>query len=152
MTFDIVFVLGLTLAALVLFALDRLRLDQIAMAVPVVLLLSGILTPAEAVSGLSSRATVTVGSMLVLGLGLRKTGLVAAIGAWARTAPLGGKYTRLFVLCLVCALLSPVSHDHRRRDGVHSRFHRARRPGRGAGLPGISCPSPSFRSSGAPSR
>ncbi len=107
MTFDIVFVLGLTLAALVLFALDRIRVDQVALAVPVVLLLSGILTPAEAVSGLSSRATVTVGSMLVLGLGLRKTGLVSAIGAWARTAPLGGKYARMFALCLICALLSP---------------------------------------------
>ena len=107
MTFDIVFVLGVTLAALVLFALDRIRVDQVALAVPVVLLLSGILTPAEAVSGLSSRATVTVGSMLVLGLGLRKTGLVSAIGAWARTAPLGGKYARMFALCLICALLSP---------------------------------------------
>ena len=107
MTFDIVFVLGLTIAALVLFALDRLRLDQVAMSVPVVLLLVGILTPAEAVSGLSSRATVTVGAMLVLGLGLRKTGLVSAIGAWARTAPLGGKYSRMFALCLICALLSP---------------------------------------------
>ena len=107
MTFEITFVLGLTLAALVLFALDRLRLDQVAMAIPVVLLLSGILTPAEAVSGLSSRATVTVGAMLVLGLGLRKTGLVSAIGTWARTAPLGGKYTRMFALCLICAFLSP---------------------------------------------
>ena len=107
MTFEIAFVLALTLAALVLFALDRMRMDQVAMAVPVALLLTGILTPAEAVSGLSSRATVTIGSMLVLGLGLRKTGLVSAIGTWARTAPLGGKYTRLFVLCLVCATLSP---------------------------------------------
>ncbi len=107
MTFDILFVLGLTLAALILFALDRVRVDQVAMAVPAVLLLSGILTPGEAVSGLSSRATVTVGSMLVLGLGLRKTGLVSAIGAWARTAPLGGPYTRMFALCLICALLSP---------------------------------------------
>ena len=107
MTFDIAFVLGLTLAALVLFALDKLRVDQVALAVPVVLLLTGILTPAEAVSGLSSRATVTVGSMLVLGLGLRKTGLVAAIGAWAQTAPLGGKYARMFALCLICAFLSP---------------------------------------------
>ena len=107
MTFDIAFVLALTLAALVLFALDRIRVDQVAIAVPVVLLLSGILTPAEAVSGLSSRATVTVGSMLVLGLGLRKTGLVSAIGAWARTAPLGGKYARMLVLCLICAFLSP---------------------------------------------
>ncbi len=107
MTIEIAFVLALTLAALVLFALDRMRLDQVAMAVPVVLLITGILTPAQAVSGLSSRATVTVGSMLVLGLGLRKTGLVSAIGTWARTAPLGGKYMRLFVLCLVCATLSP---------------------------------------------
>ena len=107
MTFDIVFVLGLTLAALVLLALDRVRVDHLALAVPVVLLLSGILTPAEAVSGLSSSATVTVGSMLVLGLGLSKTGLVSIIGAWARTAPLGGKYARMFALCLICALLSP---------------------------------------------
>ncbi|WP_420636744.1 SLC13 family permease [Candidatus Palauibacter sp.] len=107
MTFDIVFVLGLALVALVLFAIDRLRLDQVAMAIPVALLLGGILTPAEAVSGLSSRATVTVGAMLVLGLGLRKTGLVAAIGLWARTAPLGGSYSRMFVLCLIVAFLSP---------------------------------------------
>ncbi len=107
MTFDIAFVFGLTLAALVLFSLDKLRVDQVALAVPVILLLSGLLTPAEAVSGLSSRATVTVGSMLVLGLGLRKTGLVSAIGAWARTAPLGGKYMRMFALCLICAALSP---------------------------------------------
>lgn len=45
MTFDIAFALGLTLAALVLIALDRLRMDHVAMAVPVALLLSGILTP-----------------------------------------------------------------------------------------------------------
>ena len=107
MTFEIVFVLGLTLAALLLFALDRLPIDQVALTIPVILLLSGIVTPTEAVSGLSSRATVTVGSMLVLGLGLKKTGLVSAIGAWAQTAPLGGQYMRMFVLCLICAFLSP---------------------------------------------
>ena len=107
MNFEIVFVLGLTLAALLLFALDRLPIDQVALTIPVILLLSGIVTPTEAVSGLSSRATVTVGSMLVLGLGLKKTGLVSAIGAWAQTAPLGGQYMRMFVLCLICAFLSP---------------------------------------------
>ncbi|MDE0394742.1 MAG: SLC13 family permease [Gammaproteobacteria bacterium] len=107
MTFEIVFVLGLTLAALLLFALDRLPIDQVAMTIPVILLLTGIVTPTEAVSGFSSRATVTVGSMLVLGLGLKKTGLVSAIGVWAQTAPLGGQYMRMFVLCLICAFLSP---------------------------------------------
>ncbi len=107
MTYEIVFVLVVAGAALVLFAMDRIRLDQLSMAVPVVLLLGGIIGPAEALSGLSSEATVTVAAMLVLGLGLVKTGLVAAIGTWARTAPLGGKTLRMFVLCLLVALLSP---------------------------------------------
>ncbi len=107
MTYEIVFVLLVSGAALVLFAMDRIRLDQLSMSVPVVLLLGGIIGPREALSGLSSEATVTVAAMLVLGLGLRKTGLVAAIGRWARTAPLGGNALRLFILCLLVALLSP---------------------------------------------
>ncbi len=107
MTYEIVFVLVVAAAALVLFAMDRIRLDQLSMSVPVVLLLGGIIGPADALSGLSSEATVTVAAMLVLGLGLRKTGLVAAIGIWARTAPLGGRTTRMFILCLLVAFLSP---------------------------------------------
>ena len=107
MTFEITFVFALTAVALVLFAAERVRLDQIALAVPVALLLSGVLTPAESVSGLSSLATVTVAAMLVLGLGLRKTGAVAAVGRWAQTAPLGGPTTRLLALCVIVAFLSP---------------------------------------------
>ncbi len=107
MTLEIGFVFAVTLLALILFAWERVRLDQVALAVPVALLLSGVLTPEETVSGLSSRATVTVAAMLVLGLGLRKTGAVAAIGHWAQTAPLGGPKMRLFALCLIVAALSP---------------------------------------------
>ena len=107
MNFEVVFVLAVAVAALVLFAMDRIRLDQLSMSIPVVLLLAGIVTPGEALSGLSSEATVTVAAMLVLGLGLRKTGVVNAIGMWARTAPLGGTTTRLLVLCLLVAFLSP---------------------------------------------
>lgn len=107
MTYEIVFVLVVAAAALVLFAMDRIRLDQLSMSVPVVLLLGGIIGPADALSGLSSEATVTVAAMLALGLGLRKTGLVAAIGVWARTAPLGGRNLRMFILCLLVAFLSP---------------------------------------------
>ena len=107
MTFDAIYVLAVVAAALVLFAMDRIRLDQLCMSVPVVLLLGGVLTPKEAFSGLASEATVTVAAMLVLGLGLKKTGLVDEIGHWAQTARLGGQRTRLFVLCLVVAALSP---------------------------------------------
>ena len=107
MTFDMVFVLVVAGLALVLFATDRIRVDQLSMAVPVVLLLGGVIGPREAFAGLSSDATVTVAAMLVLGLGLSNTGLVSAIAVWARTAPLGGKTTRMFALCALVALLSP---------------------------------------------
>jgi len=102
-----VFVFGLMAIALLLFASERMRLDQVGMFVPVCLLLSGVLTPEQAVSGLSSPATVTVAAMLVLGMGLRKTGVVAEIGTWARTARLGPPVMRLFILCVVVAVLSP---------------------------------------------
>ena len=107
MTPQIAFVLAVAATALVLFAMDRIRLDQLCMAIPVVLLLGGVVTPAQALSGLSSEATVTVAAMLVLGLGLSKTGLVSEIAVWARTAPLGGATTRLIVLSLLVAFLSP---------------------------------------------
>ena len=107
MTFDMVFVLVVAGLALVLFATDRIRVDQLSMAVPVVLLLGGVIGPREAFAGLSSDATVTVAAMLILGLGLSNTGLVSAIAVWARTAPLGGKTTRMFALCALVALLSP---------------------------------------------
>jgi di/tricarboxylate transporter len=107
MSAEMWFVAGLTLLTLILFVFERIRLDQVGLFVPVSLLLAGVLTPNEAVSGLSSSATVTVAAMLVLGLGLRKTGAVAAIGAWARQAPLGGKRRRLAALCLIVACLSP---------------------------------------------
>ena len=107
MTLDMVFVFGLTFIALILFASERMRLDQVGLFVPVCLLLSGVLTAEESISGLSSPATVTVAAMLVLGIGLRKTGAVAEIGRWARTARLGGPGMRLFVMCTIVALLSP---------------------------------------------
>lgn len=107
MTLEIAFVFGLTFIALILFASERMRLDQVGLFVPVCLLLSGVLTPEEAVSGLSSSATVTVAAMLVLGIGLRKTGAVAEIGRWANTARLGGPGMRLFILCVIVAGLSP---------------------------------------------
>ena len=134
MTYEIVFVLMVAAASLVLFAMDRIRLDQLSMSVPVVLLLGRIIGPREALSGLSSEATVTVAAMLVLGLGLRKTGLVAAIGIWARTAPLGGKRMRMFILCLLVAFLSPFLNNTAVVIVFHPGLRGTRRAGRRAGF------------------
>jgi di/tricarboxylate transporter len=45
--------------------------------------------------------------MLVLSLGLTRTGAVDAISSWALRAPLGGATTRLLALCLIVAAISP---------------------------------------------
>ncbi|MFN2421394.1 MAG: SLC13 family permease [Gemmatimonadota bacterium] len=106
MTWEMGFVFAVVVAALALFVMERYPVDQVALAIPVVLLAAGILTPEEAVSGFSNTATITVAVMLLLSLGLVKTGAVAAIGRWARTARLGGPYLRMIVLCLVAASVS----------------------------------------------
>lgn len=107
MTFEMAFVFAVAVAALVLFVSERIPIDQVALGVPIALLAAGILDPEQAVAGLSSPATVTVAAMLVLSLGLTKTGAVAVVGRWARAAPLGGPTTRLLVLCLLAAGISP---------------------------------------------
>lgn len=107
MTFEMGFVFAVVLATLVLFATERFPVDQVAIAVPVVLLLGGIIDVGDAVAGFSSPATVTVAAMLVLSLGLTKTGAVETISRWALQAPLGGPSTRLLALCLIVAVVSP---------------------------------------------
>lgn len=107
MSFEILTVFAIIIVVLVLFITERFSVDQVAIGIPVTLLLLGILTPAEALSGLSNEATVTVAAMLILSLGLVKTGAVDAIGRWAQDAPLGGPRRRLFLLCFVVALTSP---------------------------------------------
>ncbi|HUP00781.1 MAG TPA: SLC13 family permease [Gemmatimonadota bacterium] len=106
MTWEIVFVFVVLVAALALFIAERYPVDQVAVVIPVVLLVAGILTPEEAVSGFSDTATVTVAAMLALSLGLTKTGAISALGRWARTARLGGPRLRLMILCLLVASIS----------------------------------------------
>jgi di/tricarboxylate transporter len=105
-TLEIAIVFAVIFGALALFITERFPVDQVALSIPVVLLLTGILEPSEALAGFSNEATITVAAMLVLSIGLVKTGAVGAIGRWARTARLGGVETRLIVLCLIVAPIS----------------------------------------------
>lgn len=107
MTFDAWFVCALLLVALVLFVLERFPIDQVAISLPVVLLVAGILTPAEALSGFANPATLTVAAMLVLSLGLVQAGTVRQIARWAQTARLGPPWVRLLLLCMLVSAISP---------------------------------------------
>ncbi|TLN01025.1 SLC13 family permease [bacterium] len=80
MTIDMLLVLGLVVSAVILFATERLPVDLTAMILMGTMLLSGLISPEEAIGGFSNPATVTVGAMFILSAGLFKTGAVNLVG------------------------------------------------------------------------
>lgn len=80
MSLEIVIVLVILVLAVVLFATEKMPVDLVALLIMAVLLLSGIISPEEGISGFSNTATVTVGAMFILSAALFKTGAVNRIG------------------------------------------------------------------------
>ena len=80
MTFEMWLVLGILITAVVLFITEKLRVDVVALGVVVALMLSRILTPAEAISGFSNTAVLTIASLFVVGGAVLQTGLAGMIG------------------------------------------------------------------------
>ncbi|NLX52040.1 MAG: SLC13 family permease [Deltaproteobacteria bacterium] len=81
MTLDMLMVLGVIVLAVFLFASEKLPVDLTSILVMTVLIVSGILTPTEGLSGFSNVATVTVGAMFILSAALQKTGAVTFLGS-----------------------------------------------------------------------
>ncbi|MTI86679.1 MAG: SLC13 family permease [Balneolaceae bacterium] len=77
---NIIAVYGLVLLAVVLFVNKRISFDVTSLIVMAFLVVSGILTPSEGLSGFSNPATVTIACMFILSEGLRKTGALDIVG------------------------------------------------------------------------
>lgn len=73
---DSIILIAVLIGALILFISDKLSADLVAMFMLAVLLLFELVTPAEAVSGFSNSATITIGAMFILSAGLIHTGVV----------------------------------------------------------------------------
>ena len=91
-------ILGLIiLASLVLFITRIVPYEITAILIVAALSITGILSPADALQGFSSNATITIAAMFVLGEGLFRTGVVDALSdRLIRHAPTG--YTGLLLL------------------------------------------------------
>lgn len=105
MTVEIMLVLGVALIAIILFATEKLRIDAVALLVLFSLVILGLISPSEALSGFSNQATVTVGAMFVLAAGLQNSGALSRIGSLLGQA----KSPFLFLLALfaVLAVVAP---------------------------------------------
>lgn len=76
---DIFLTLAILVLALVGFVSELLPPDIIALSVTVLLMLCGLVTPEEGMSGFSNSATVTVMAMFILSAGIAKTGVIQII-------------------------------------------------------------------------
>jgi len=80
MTLDIALTLLIILAALVLFATEKLRVDVVAMLVLISIGVLGLIPSDELFSGFSNSAVITVWAVYMVSGGLFKTGVADAMG------------------------------------------------------------------------
>lgn len=104
MTLQIGLVLAVLVVAIGLFASERLSIDTVALTVLATLLALQIVTPAQAVSGLSNPATVTVGALFVISAGLHKSGALLAAGRFL--TQLGGRRLSFLLLMMLASGVS----------------------------------------------
>jgi di/tricarboxylate transporter len=106
MTSQTLLVFVILAVTIFLFVFDRIRLDIVALLSLLSLLLTGILTPTEALAGFSDPLVLTIAGLFVVGGGLFRTGVAGAMGRWlSRVA--GTNYVALVVIMmLVVSLLS----------------------------------------------
>lgn len=99
MNFEAWIVLGVIIAAIILFVTEALAVDLVAMVVMVILVLTGIISGEEGIAGFSNAATITVAFMFVLSSALLKTGALQVLGL--RLATLFRQHFRLGMLLLL---------------------------------------------------
>lgn len=96
--------LAVLAGAVTLFVTEKLPVDVVAMLVLASLLVLGLVSPAEALSGFSSEATITVAAMFVLSAGLAHTGALLPIGR------MFGRVKRPWLfLVLLMVVIGPIS-------------------------------------------
>ena len=103
--------LAILALAVFLFVSEKLRVDVVALGVVVVLMLTGLLTPAEALAGFSNSAVLTITALFVVGGAVMKTGLADLIGQRVLRLAGGNQKRLLVLLMLTVALLSSVMSD-----------------------------------------
>src|SRR5262249_33196400 len=93
-----------------MFAINKPRMDAVALIMLVALPFSGVLTMGEALAGFSDSNIVLIAALFVLGEGLVRTGVAQRVGDWL-IARAGKSEVRLIVLLMmvVCAVGATMS-------------------------------------------
>ena len=99
MNADLAVVLVLLAAAIVMFAINKPRMDATALIMLTVLPFTGVITVDEALAGFSDSTIVLLAALFVIGAGLVRTGVAQWLGDWL-TKKAGASENRLIVLLM----------------------------------------------------
>ncbi len=101
-----ILVLLILLGALILFVTEALRAELVALSVMALLMLTGLVSPEEGVSGFSNPATMTILALFIISAGVYKTGIVTFLAR--RLALLTGA-SEVRILLVLVLVVGPVS-------------------------------------------
>jgi len=79
MSLPIILVMGVLCIAILLFVFEWVRVDVVGIIMMIILPLLGLVSPKEAISGLSSNAVVSIIAVIIIGAGLDKTGAMNSL-------------------------------------------------------------------------
>jgi di/tricarboxylate transporter len=94
------------LIAMLLLITEKLPVDMTAIGIMVALILTGILTPKEAIAGFASPAVITVGSMFLISKGMIRTGAVGFISQKVIEYSRGRPTMAIFLILLIVGTAS----------------------------------------------
>lgn len=99
MNLELALVLLMLAAAVVMFVINRPRMDAVALLVLVAMPLTGIITMNEALAGFSDSSIILIAALFVIGEGLVRTGVARRLGDWL-DAQAGTSESRLLVFLM----------------------------------------------------
>ncbi len=106
MTYEIALTFAILLIAIILFIFEILRADLVALFVLVTLVVVGLVSPIEAISGFANPAVVTIWAVFILSAGLARTGVASRIGQLVRRMSGSSEKRLVTVLMSSTAFLS----------------------------------------------
>jgi len=99
-------VITILVITVILFFLDVLRIDLVAILGMLALGWTGILEPLEAISGCSSNAVIAMIAVMVMGYGISRTGIMRQFAGWISTISSGNKRILIVLVSLSVGLMS----------------------------------------------
>ena len=106
MTPQIALTLAIIVAALVIFATEKLRVDVVALLVLLTVALTGLVEPKDVFAGFANSAVVTVWAVYIVSGGLFRTGVADMLGKFILRLSGENEVRLIAVIMLTCGLMS----------------------------------------------